>query len=321
MPEVQKIAFVTGATGGAGGAVAEALLARGWRVRGLTRKPRAAAPAAAEGGRIEWITGDAMNAEHMRRAAEGATILFHGANPPGYRNWRGLAVPMLANAIAAAQSAGARLIYPGSVYVYGPDAWGRAAEDAPQHPRTRKGAIRVEMEAMMAKAAARSGLRTLIVRAGDFFGPGAPSSWVSTVMLGNGKPLRAIRTPERPGTRHAWAYLPDLAETIALLAERERSLPAEARFHFAGHVLQGCGMAEALSPGIGGGLPVRAFPWALVYAAAPFVTVMRELIEMRYLWREEVLLDNRALVAELGAEPHTPLAEAIAATLSRRDGG
>lgn len=40
-------------------------------------------------------------------AAEGARILFHGANPPGYRRWRELAIPMLANSIAAA-----RLSYP-----------------------------------------------------------------------------------------------------------------------------------------------------------------------------------------------------------------
>lgn len=49
-------------------------------------------------------------------------MIFRGANPPGYRNWRGLAIPMLRNAIVAAEQEGARLTYPGSVYVYGPDA-------------------------------------------------------------------------------------------------------------------------------------------------------------------------------------------------------
>lgn len=306
--EMKKTALVTGATGGVGGAVAEALLRHGWRVRALSRRP-VPAPSG-----IDWIVGDALRAEDLRQAAEGADILFHGANPPGYRNWRGLAIPMLRNAIAAAKATGARLVYPGSVYVYGPDAWPLAAEQAPQHPRTRKGAIRVEMEAMLAAEAAR-GLRYLTLRAGDYFGPQAPSSWVTLVMLRQGKPLRRILTPERPGTTHAWAYLPDLAETVARLADREAALPAAERLHFAGHLLRGRQMGQAIARAAGG-LPVRAFPWSLLYAAAPFNTTARELLEMRYLWRETITLDNARLCGLLGEEPQTPLAVAASACLA-----
>ena len=41
----------------------------------------------------------------------------------------------------------------------------------------------------------------------------------------------------------------------------------------------------------------------------------RELMEMRYLWQQPVRLNNARLVATLGAEPHTPLAPAVRATL------
>jgi len=37
--------------------------------------------------------------------------------------------------------------------------------------------------------------------------------------------------------------------------------------------------------------------------------------EMRYLWRTPVRLDNARLIAVLGHEPHTPLDEAVFATL------
>ncbi len=307
--EQTRTALVIGATGGIGQAVAQALLRHGWQVKTLSRRR-------VEGsGPIAWTQGDAMRAEDVARAAAGASIVFHGANPPGYRNWRGLAVPMLQNAILAAKAAGARLIYPGSVYNYGPDAGPLIAETAPQHPRTRKGAIRVEMEAMLA-AEARQGLRFITLRAGDFFGPHAPSSWVTKVMMADGRqPLRAIRTPEQSGPRHAWAYLPDMAETIARLAEREGALGPAETFHFGGHKLQGRAMAEAVQRATGTAAPIRPFPWALVYAGAPFVTFMRELIEMRYLWREDILLDNGKLLSVLGEEPHTPLDTAVLASL------
>jgi hypothetical protein len=54
----------------------------------------------------------------------------------------------------------------------------------------------------------------------------------------------------------------------------------------------------------------------VVFAAAPFSETLRELIEMRYLWRRPIGLDSAKLVAFLGAEPSTPLDVAVEATLS-----
>lgn len=307
-----KRALVVGATGGIGGGVAAALLRRGWEVCGLTRDPDRARRIGPPG--MAWITGDAMSEADTVRAARGVSVVFHGANPPGYRDWRGLAMPMLRNAIAAARAADARLIFPASLYVYGPDAGGFVDERAPRNPLTRKGRVRVEMEEMLQHAAAE-GLRTLVVRAGDFFGPHAPSSWVSSVLMRGGRPLRRVVTPENLHVGHAWAYLPDLAETVALLAEREASLPAEEWLHFAGHALQGRAMAEAVRRAAGGTVPITAFAWLPVYLGAPFVVFLREVIEMRYLWRVPLLLDNARLVARLGREPHTPLDEAVRVSL------
>ena len=113
----KPIALVIGFTGGIGGATARALAARGFHIRALTRRPQRAQPG------VEWILGDAMNAADVLAAARGAAVIVHGANPPGYRNWRGLALPMLANTIAAAKQVQATIVFPGTVYNYGPDAF------------------------------------------------------------------------------------------------------------------------------------------------------------------------------------------------------
>ena len=305
----QRTALVIGASGGAGGAVAQALLAHGWRVRGMARHPQPG------GGGIEWIAGDAMRAEDVARAAAGVSLIFHGANPPGYRNWRGLAIPMLRHAVAAALANRARLILPGNVYNYGPDAGALVNERAPQRPRSRKGAVRVEMEAMLRGT---PGLRALVLRAGDFFGGRGRSSWFAAAMVKPGRALRSVTDPTTPGIGHAWAYLPDFAETVARLAEIEAELPAFDSFHFAGHWTDpGREMAEAIRRASGNpALPVKRFPWAVLYLGAPFVTFLREMIEMRYLWREPLQLDNRKLAALLGGEPHTALDEAVRRSLA-----
>ncbi|WP_340647172.1 NAD-dependent epimerase/dehydratase family protein [Phenylobacterium sp.] len=311
MATSDKTALVIGATGSLGGEAAAALLARGWRVRGLHRDPVRAAREVVGLERIDWVKGDAMSAADVTAAAQGAAVIVHGANPPGYRNWAGLAVPMLEATIAAAKATGARILFPGNVYNYGPDAFPMMAEDAPQNPTTRKGAIRVAMERRLASA----GVRTIVVRAGDFFGPVSGSSWLTEGIVAKDKPLRSVSYPGPRNIRHAWAYLPDLAETMARLAEIEATLPDYATYQFGGHQLTGDEMISGLERVARRRLAVKGFPWLALRAVAPFIETLREMLEMRYLWDKAVLLDNARLVKTLGAEPHTPLETALKTAL------
>jgi nucleoside-diphosphate-sugar epimerase len=312
---MNRIALVIGATGGIGGETARALLENGWRVRALHRAPERAREAWGD-DRIEWVRGDAMNAADVDAAAEGVSAIVHAANPPGYKNWKGLVLPMLESSIAAATRHGARLVLPGTVYNYGPDAPAVVDEATPQRPATRKGKIRVAMEDRL-RAASEQGLRVLIVRAGDFFGPRAGNNWFSQGFVRPGSPVRSVTYPGPHEHGHAFAYLPDLATTIVRLLDRSADLGTFEVFHFRGHSFErGVELAEATLRVAGGNGRVRSFPWLFMYVLAPFVETFREMIEMRYLWSRTMLLDNRKLVAFLGSEPHTPTDEALRATLA-----
>jgi nucleoside-diphosphate-sugar epimerase len=307
-----RTALVLGATGGIGGEMARGLLRRGWTVRALHRTR-----AGQEDGGIHWIPGDAMDARAVRDAAEGAAVIVHAVNPPGYRHWDRLVLPMIDHTIAAAKAEGVLIVLPGTVYNYGPDAFPAIAEDAPQHPRTRKGAVRVAVEQRL-ETATEQGARALIVRAGDFFGPRPGNGWFSQVMVTPGRPPATVTLPGRPGVGHQWAYLPDVAETMLRLIERADALEPFARFHMEGHWdADGLALAGAVRRALGQlALPVKRFPWLAARLASPFVPLLRELAEMRYLWTEPVRLTNRRLLATLGEEPRTPLDEAVRATLA-----
>jgi nucleoside-diphosphate-sugar epimerase len=313
MSTTAKRALVIGATGGIGGAIAAKLAGTGWQVTALNRDPEGAARRAAHLKEITWVAGDAMDGASVLRAAEGAQLIVHGANPPGYRNWKALALPMLESSIAAASANEARLFFPGTVYNYGPDAGAVVEENAPQNPVTRKGRIRVAMEARLRD----SGVRTIILRAGDYFGPGAGNSWFAQGMVSPGKPITAVTYPGAHTVGHAWGYLPDVAEAALQLIAREAELPRFAPFHFGGHWLApGVAMAEAVRRVVGRpDLPIRPLPWWALRLAAPFNETLREMMEMRYLWQRPLRLANAKLTAFLGHEPHTPLDAAVAATL------
>ena len=312
-----KGALVLGATGGIGGEAARQLRDAGWSVRALQRGLRQ--PVEQRGG-ITWLQGDAMNRDDVLKAARGCAVIVHAVNPPGYRRWSELVLPMIDHTIAAAVAEGATIVLPGTVYNYGPDAFPAIGEDAPQRPSTRKGAIRVELERRL-QAATGHGARAIVVRAGDFFGPHAGNNWFSQGLVKPGKPVTTVSLPGDRGVGHQWSYLPDVARTMVELLDQRQELAPFATFHMAGHWdADGTQMAAAIRRVVethGGASPaVRAFPWWLMRLASPFVTTLREMLEMRYLWRQPVRMDNARLVAVLGQEPHTPLDAAVAATLT-----
>ena len=86
--------LVLGATGGIGGEVARQLRDAGWQVRALKRGAKTSVEHM-EG--MTWVGGDALNRRDVLDAAEGCSVIVHAVNPPGYRRWSELVLPMLDN--------------------------------------------------------------------------------------------------------------------------------------------------------------------------------------------------------------------------------
>lgn len=318
-PGGNRTVLVLGATGGIGGAIAARLVRDGWQVRALCRNAEAAASAwRHDCPAPRFVTGDAMDTASVIHAAtrgDGVVAIVHAVNPPGYRNWSSQVLPMIDNTLAAARAAGgARIVLPGTVYNYDPARTAVIDENSPQNARTSKGRIRVALERKLAEAAPE--VPSLILRAGDFFGPGTRASWFAQAMVQPGRPLRKF-TSMASGIPHAYAYLPDLAAAFAgLLAIPERLHPHET-VQFAGH-WDGTGteMRDAVRRVVGRDVPERAFPWWMMRLAAPFGGFPRQALEIEPVWKHPMRLDNHRLSDLLGVEPHTPLDEAIATTLA-----
>jgi nucleoside-diphosphate-sugar epimerase len=166
------------------------------------------------------------------------------------------------------------------------------------------------------REASQNGVRVLIVRAGDFFGPRAGNNWFAQGLIQPGKSVGTIRYPGKRGLGHQWAYLPDVAETMVRLLERPGDRPTYETFHMDGQWDEdGTQMVAAIRKAVGRDVPARAFPWWLVTAASPIVPLFREMREMHYLWRKPLRLSNAHLVEAIGPEPHTPLDHAVRETL------
>ena len=99
--------LVLGSTGGIGHWTAVKLVERGEPVRVLVRDPDRFRSSWPEANGVDVVVGDALVPDDVRRAAQGATTIFHCVNVP-YAEWSAKALPMLSHSIAAAQAVGAR---------------------------------------------------------------------------------------------------------------------------------------------------------------------------------------------------------------------
>lgn len=297
--------IVLGAAGRVGDAAARGFLERGWRVRGAARGAKAGMLAPG----VEPVPADAFDRRALISACEGADVIVNALNPL-YTQWEEKVLPMARNVIAAAEAVGATHMLPGNVYNFGHGIGLATAEDAPRVPSTAKARIRIAMEHLFAERAAKAGTRTIVLRAGDFFGGTRPESWLDLIILS--KLRQDVFVWPGPGDiAHAFAYLPDLGRAFALLAERRETSPAFDSFHFAGHTLTGDAMQMATEEALGRKLRRRGVPWTLLRAAGLVSPMMREIAAMSYLWRTAHSLDGGKLARLLGEVPHTPAVEAL----------
>jgi nucleoside-diphosphate-sugar epimerase len=247
-----------------------------------------------------------------------ADVLLHAANP-SYTQWHTQAMPALEQSIGICRRVGATLMLPGNVYNYQPLGL-QLDESAVQHSATRKGQLRIAMEQRLA-AEAEHGLRSVVLRAGDFFGAGR-GSWFDLALASRLRKGQFVY-PGAMDAVHAWAYLPDLAQTFVALAQRRAQLPALETLHFAGHSLTGqdwLAAMQAIAQAQGWVKPGQALkrgnlPWGLMRLMSPMVPIWREVLEMRYLWDEPHTLSDQRLQAALGQVQHTPLAQALTTSL------
>ncbi|HEX8813412.1 MAG TPA: NAD-dependent epimerase/dehydratase family protein, partial [Terracidiphilus sp.] len=223
MTKMNPTALVLGATGGIGGETARALECHGWKIRALSRSGKPTSSSSSLDDSWEWVKGDSMEQESIVSAARGGDAIVHAVNPPGYRNWATLVLPMMDNTIAAAKTSGARILLPGTIYNYGADAFPVLRENSPQRATTHKGKIRIALEERL-EVAAKEGVRSLNLRMGDFFGPRAGGSWFSQGMVKPNERVKSITNPGSKGVGHSWAYLPDAGEAFAQLMDREEEL-------------------------------------------------------------------------------------------------
>ncbi|HZY67240.1 MAG TPA: NAD-dependent epimerase/dehydratase family protein [Devosia sp.] len=300
--------IVLGVNGHIGRVVAEAFVAAGWEVSGMAREDRYRIPG------VRFVRGNSDSVEEMRAAIGDIDLVVNALNLP-YASWdKGRKEAQMERVLAAMGTGGKTMLFPGNIYNF--NQTNRfISPGLPQQPQTPRGAIRQRVEASFRAAAERGDLQVIILRAGDFYGPGSVNDWFDLAILREAAKGK-VATMGLPGVGHAWAYLPDLARAFEALGSLRRTLGAFEDFHFPGHFATPEEMAAAILRNAPRPLRVGSFPLVLLKLFGLFDPTMREISKMDYQWRHPLELRDPRLEALLGPGFATPFDAAIRATIT-----
>lgn len=280
---MQKTALILGPTGRFGRHTATALKRHGWTVRAFNRAT-----------------------DTLPDTALGTDLIVNGWNPL-YSDWAAQVPGLTAQVIDAAKTSGAAVLIPGNIYVFGEDIPAIIGPNTPHRATHPLGRIRRNME----DAYRSSGVKTLILRSGDYIDTEISANWLHKIIIADLAKGR-VRYPGPMDRPHAWAYLPDVGETAAHLANRLDDLPTFSDFMFDGYTLTGAELAQAVEATTGQRLKTKPMSWLPIHLARPFWAEAKHLVEMRYLWNRPHRADGTKLAEIIPNLSQTTVPDALA---------
>jgi len=311
MDKVQYALF--GATGTVGKALAAQLakLGRSFRVVGrseerLRQTFRSYEPL------VDYAAADLSDSSSAARAARGVDTIFYTVGVP-YTQFR--QHPKLTRiALAAAAASGVRhYVHLSTVYPYGAPQQEFVNESHPRNPTAFKGRMRKEQEDLVLSADNPGGMRTTILRPPDFYGPDSELSYTrpifdAAVKGGTANVIGPIDTP------HEFIFVPDLAETLIALSEKQEAYGSA--WNVAGPGLTTTRQFAELVFGAVHQKPrLRVAGKFMLRVLGLFNPLLREIVEMHYLWTTPVKLDDTRLRQLLPNLHKTPYPEGIRQTI------
>jgi farnesol dehydrogenase len=316
--------LLTGGTGFLGKSVARALAARGHELRILAR---AGSNLAGLPESVEVARGDVTDAESLRRAADGCGAVVHMAAlvkmwTPEPERFDAVNLGGLRNALDAARSAGARLVYTSSFIAVGPTG-SDPADEGRVHPGTgyRNDYERTKALAdVVAREAAASGADVVMLYPGVVYGPGDLTDGNLVVKMVADHMQGRFPGIIGPGDRlWSYAYVEDVAEGHALALEKGRK---GERYFLCGENVAMTGLFETLRDVAGVAPPRRHIPYPVASALGYSLYAWAELTgrepllthEVVDVFREHWAYSSAKAEGELGYR-RTPLRDGLRRTV------
>jgi nucleoside-diphosphate-sugar epimerase len=299
---------ILGANGVIGRELSTELQQYSKRVRQVSRSPKRVNQT------DELLGADLLDPKATADAVAGSDVTYLVAGLKyDVKVWQEQWPRVMRNAIDACKRHGSALIFFDNVYAYG-RVNGVMNEETPYNPCSRKGELRARIATTFMDEVKHGELHGAIVRAADFYGPGATLSVTHATVT---ERLKSGKTPQwigNPKAVHTFTYTRDAGRSLALIGNTPsafgqvwHALTSKESITGEQYVRIACELA-------GRPYALQVAPRWMLRLMGLFVPVVRESIEMLYQFEYNYRFDSSKVERAFGLIA-TTYREGLAATL------
>ena len=168
----------------------------------------------------DWIRVDLTDPAATKAALKSATHCYLTAGLTySAEVWKRDWPKIMRNVIDAASATNVKVGFFDNIYMYGPPPLQNPiTEEHPQHPTSKKGAVRKELAEMLMHAHRDNKVKAFIGRAPDFYGPGATNSPVYIMILEKLLQGKKAQWVGNANVKHSFIHVRDAAKAMVELA-------------------------------------------------------------------------------------------------------
>lgn len=252
----------------------------------------------------ELMKADLLNYAEVEKAVAGSDVVYLVAGLKyEAKVWQQQWPVVMKNAIDACKKHNSKLVFFDNVYAYG-QVNGIMTEGTPFNPTSKKGEVRAKIATHLLDEIKVGNLKGMIIRAADFYGPGATLSLIHSMVterLKAGKGAQWIGDKKRV---HTFTYTPDAGKTVALLGNSEEAYNQTWHALTSAEKITGeelIRMAYEIMnmPNKG----VQGMSKTGVRLLGLFIPVLREFVEMMYQFENDYIFDSSKAQKFLNENP------------------
>ena len=258
---------------------------------------------------------DALDQQSLLAACADASHVYITLGLPyETRVWQRDWPIVIENFVAAARVHRFKLVFFDNVYPYGPTPLRvPMTEDHPQQPPSRKGKVRKALDDRLWQAVREEGLRLVIARSADFYGPAVRNSMLYSAGIERQLQGKAAQWLGSPDKRHSFTYTLDAARGLVTLALDDSATGQAWHLPTAEPAPTTRELLELSAAMLNAPRGVQVMPRAMVSLLKWFIPILREVREMLYQNDDDYVFSSAKFNQAYPAFRVTPYAEGIEA--------
>ena len=262
----------------------------------------------------ETFSADLLDSKATAKAVAGSEVAYLVAGLKYNASvWQEQWPRVMRNVIDACKQHDTRLVFFDNVYAYG-RVDGVMTEETTFNPTSKKGEVRAKIATMLLDEMRNGNLQAMIVRAADFYGPGAVQSFPYATVF---ERLKAGKTPQwigNPNTVHTFTYTPDAGRAMALLGRSSEAYGQTWHLPTTKEPLTGADFVRLACDQAGRPNKLLVAPRWMLKLMGLFMPVLRENEEMMYQFEYDYRFDSSKIESAFGMQA-TPYSQGIGVCL------